>query len=728
MPAFNAARPVVEYSTHAGGRPHTSDTIRKMAALATQDQATYAIRRLATSVTHNVPSKDVRGELFALYAWVRDNIRYRFDPRGVEWLQRPQRTIYERAGDCDDMATLLASLAGSLGHAWRFYTVGPSPDVDEHIAAQVFDGSSWVTLDPVLEPMQQTTAARKDIGMFARTAPGHSHIWNSEGTMLNGPTTLAQRQLWEFVPYFPPVPPTGNLIQPMPGAEPTIDTRYRSANAPGFIDGKPIQLVFSAGDPAPPVHLADGLGRIPYTHRGQPGFLLLSGATLGATPTINADAVSAFRTFLSRAKFSKPPTGDGAKMIAQIMSDDATAMEQYGKLSSDQRIWVLREFGPKRGIAKVAAGLVKPVEAAFVKAANAIVPGSGVAVQTVINAAQIKPTKIATAAARQKYGSDARQIFKDGLFFVYKPAKSLSGGPTISFTLGASPSSPAMVGILPTAQQHQLASDMVAALRAYEAKNGKPLYGKGVHVTPFQQSTSTLAPASRLKEDGEYGPNVQAAAAWALGVPVSSMPNVAPQYKAYPLTWKVPAKASSSSAAQTPAGGTRTEVRSPTRTSTSTKATTTGNRTSTSTDGSYNSSTVNNYAAPAAVAPAKPAAQKPATAATAKPTAPAIRGYMPAGVETVNPGLPPATAAAATTPKRPSSSSSSSKPAATAKHAAAVTRAVTPAAVVDANGVVVAPPFPGMPDSGTATYPAEKKTNWITWLGLYLLFKDQRAA
>lgn len=185
LAASGAARVTIEQ--HPDGMPHTRATIRTMAKLARDASHTYPIRSLATRIVEHVPSKQVRGELAALYAWVRDNIRYRFDPVDLEWVQSPERTLKERAGDCDDLATLLAAFAGSLGHRWRFKTVGPRPGVMKHVFAEVFDGTNWVTLDPVLEPPQTTTAARSDVGAFGRAVPARaSHVWSDGGTMLMG--------------------------------------------------------------------------------------------------------------------------------------------------------------------------------------------------------------------------------------------------------------------------------------------------------------------------------------------------------------------------------------------------------------------------------------------------------------------------------------------------------------------------------------------------------------
>lgn len=684
LPAFNAARPGVEYSQHPNGRAHTADTIRKMAELATLDQASYPIRRLATSITHHVPSKDVIGELFALYCWVRDHIRYRFDPVGVEWLQRPQRTAYELAGDCDDMATLLAALAGSLGHRWRFYTVGATSDIDEHIAVQIFVAGQWFTLDPVLEPQQRTTAPRKDIGTFGRTAPGPSHVWNSEGRMLSGPTTLADRQLWDWVPYYPPVPPTGNLIPPMPGAYTTPDTRYRSANAPGYLNGKPIRLAFGIGEPAPPVHLADGLGRIPYTHKGRPGYLL--GAT--GVKTSAADMAIA-RWSINKAK--------GPKAEAAKKWNDQQVSAYWEGLSADQRK-AIRAVAPHASILQELSNVAKvalPIASAFVPALAPLAVVANVASGA---AKLVSEIHVPHAELAKKYSSAARQLFKNGFFFVYEPANLKGFRPAISFSLGATETSTKIVGVMPTTQQSQAARDMVSALTDYQRNNGKPLYGKGVHVLAFQKTLTNLG------TDGEYGPNVQKAAAWAVGMPVSSMPAFDARYAKYPLTWKEPTKrVTTPSTTQQPSQPTQK---------------------------------------PPAQQPAKkPAPQQPAAAqktqpaAKPPPTPPAVPGMKPVGIETKNPGLPPAgakkvanktapTSTPASNTRAPSGrAASSTRTSGSSTRAPAASSSSSSSAMTAANGGG----FPAVPGAATTPAPSQdKKNDWLPWLAAWYFYDRSR--
>lgn len=224
--------PRIEVHNYGEGLAHARGVVGRAAQLAKEDSSTYEIRSLATQITHGVPSKQTRRELEALYKWVRDNIRYRFDPVDVEWLQRPTRTVAERAGDCDDMATLLASFAQSLGHRVRWRVVGPRPGVPKHIASEAWvkhpgaPSGEWVSLDPVLEPAQETTAPRADLGKFGQRAPGAEHIFSEGGVMLNGVVDSRGRELWQWVEWFHP-PEKKAQIAPVP-----IDLRYRIAGQP----------------------------------------------------------------------------------------------------------------------------------------------------------------------------------------------------------------------------------------------------------------------------------------------------------------------------------------------------------------------------------------------------------------------------------------------------------------------------------------------------------------
>jgi len=63
-----------------------------------------------------IREKDWPGESRALFDYVRHNVRYTGDIRGIDTFQSAIRTLLWAAGDCDDMAILLAALLLSIGH------------------------------------------------------------------------------------------------------------------------------------------------------------------------------------------------------------------------------------------------------------------------------------------------------------------------------------------------------------------------------------------------------------------------------------------------------------------------------------------------------------------------------------------------------------------------------------------------------------------------------------
>lgn len=576
------SRPVT-ITSHKSGLPHIRSTIKKMSELATAGQHTYAIRNLATRITRDVPSKSPTAELFALYKWVRDNIRYRYDPLELEWVQAPHVTVEEGAGDCDDMTTLLAALSGSLGHPWRFRTVGATPTQQQHVQLQVNDRTRWLNLDPVLEPTQRTTAPRTDPGTFGLYAPGAQHIWNSEGTMLSGPTSKADRTLWTWIPYFPPpVPPRGGLPPAMPGAFPPIDTRYRSPDAPGFTRGMPMAQHLANGRAGQnyglsgPTTAAErelwtwrpydpaGLSGPPLTLAFEPGELDF------AAPLANA---------LGEIPFSHPNLGSGAlkklKKIGKVIAAPIAIAHKitHGKKSPIRKLEMKLQKVVGKALPftkpfiqahnKISGGVYTAMEKAHiikkgdtlripgkidasVVASIASKAGGGAAVAQIAAAAKKVDPKL-----RGRYPKNARMLWDKGarVYRVYVPTKGLNakalaalrkkGGkaahlsglgairPTLMFSLGADPQTQ---NIKPPASV-AAAQKMVAAIETFKRNHqGKPPAIKLPAVLAFQQTDD------RLEDDSLYGSNTQAAASYYLGRPA---PDCAPGLRE-PITWSPP--------------------------------------------------------------------------------------------------------------------------------------------------------------------------------------------
>lgn len=105
------------------------------------------IRDYAAQRISHVAQKDFAGEANALHEWVRDHVRYMRDINGVETVQTPEATIRLGYGDCDDKATLLATLLEATGHPTRFVAVGRTPGRFQHVYVETLIGKKWVALD-----------------------------------------------------------------------------------------------------------------------------------------------------------------------------------------------------------------------------------------------------------------------------------------------------------------------------------------------------------------------------------------------------------------------------------------------------------------------------------------------------------------------------------------------------------------------------------------------------
>lgn len=102
------------------------------------------IRGIAVKIISGCDNKDYRCEAVKLHEWVRDNIRYVKDPAFVERFATPERTLKERAGDCDDSSILLSALLESIGHETRLILLdGDLSGKFTHVIAQAKIGDKW---------------------------------------------------------------------------------------------------------------------------------------------------------------------------------------------------------------------------------------------------------------------------------------------------------------------------------------------------------------------------------------------------------------------------------------------------------------------------------------------------------------------------------------------------------------------------------------------------------
>lgn len=139
------------------GERGTRATLELMRQLADAGSREMRVREQAIGIVRRarVQPHDFDGELRALFAWVRDRVRYTRDPAGFEGLQSPARTLTWLAGDCDDMAVLLVAMLRAIGHRARlsFRAIGTdarNPAKFSHVYVVARHGGREVALDPTV--------------------------------------------------------------------------------------------------------------------------------------------------------------------------------------------------------------------------------------------------------------------------------------------------------------------------------------------------------------------------------------------------------------------------------------------------------------------------------------------------------------------------------------------------------------------------------------------------
>jgi transglutaminase-like putative cysteine protease len=125
-------------------------TLRRMRQLV-RDAVRDANQHIRETALKIVDSAGYVDQVRRLQSFVQDNIRYIHDPPDVELIQTPQYTLQQRAGDCDDQATLLAALLMALGHPVQFVAVGMNGQALSHVLVQTLIGQKWVSAETILK-------------------------------------------------------------------------------------------------------------------------------------------------------------------------------------------------------------------------------------------------------------------------------------------------------------------------------------------------------------------------------------------------------------------------------------------------------------------------------------------------------------------------------------------------------------------------------------------------
>lgn len=133
------------------GAQVTAQTIKRMQDLVTLGKREPKIRMLVGRLAAQCPNKDYFCYGRQAFLFCRDDIRYSFDPSGVELIESPSRILETRVADCDSIVILLASICECFGFSSRFVTIKADvkrPDEFSHVFLEVkIPHRGWIGAD-----------------------------------------------------------------------------------------------------------------------------------------------------------------------------------------------------------------------------------------------------------------------------------------------------------------------------------------------------------------------------------------------------------------------------------------------------------------------------------------------------------------------------------------------------------------------------------------------------
>lgn len=140
------------------GEAGVAATLKIMVDLVTQYRASPTVRVTAQSLISNCPARDTVCQVRTIHGWVRDNVKYLPDVRGVETIQTPDYTLSMMSGDCDDSSVLTSALLEALGKQTRFLAQAVRGGDFSHVSSQVLLGTRWVNLETIVPTLKEPWA------------------------------------------------------------------------------------------------------------------------------------------------------------------------------------------------------------------------------------------------------------------------------------------------------------------------------------------------------------------------------------------------------------------------------------------------------------------------------------------------------------------------------------------------------------------------------------------
>jgi hypothetical protein len=137
-----------------GGKLGTAQTISRMRDLASVGKRDQEVRKVVGQLIQKCPPKDYLCYARSVFEFCRDQIKYVFDPSGVEFLESPRHVLAAGMADCDSVVMLLAAMLESIGMSCRYVTIKADrdkPDDYSHVFLECqVPGHGWVPMDATM--------------------------------------------------------------------------------------------------------------------------------------------------------------------------------------------------------------------------------------------------------------------------------------------------------------------------------------------------------------------------------------------------------------------------------------------------------------------------------------------------------------------------------------------------------------------------------------------------
>jgi hypothetical protein len=150
----NVRGKVVKLSEGDAGIRQTLELMKGLAIEGTQHGDIWHLARMLVGGDSPCDVHDQSCEAQRLLSYVQNSLRWTPDTGNAETVAAPWRTLEVRAGDCDDLSTLLASLGVSIGLETRFKAIAANPDFKKefsHVYVEFKVGDEWVSAEPSIK-------------------------------------------------------------------------------------------------------------------------------------------------------------------------------------------------------------------------------------------------------------------------------------------------------------------------------------------------------------------------------------------------------------------------------------------------------------------------------------------------------------------------------------------------------------------------------------------------